>query len=122
MICYNHKDKQAVAICKNCFKAICEECAIPDDNGFACSEKCHQEITTYHSMMENSKTLYGLKPGRTPIATIFLLVGGVPFIIMGVITILDGFWNGLFSLVMGLIILTLGIVSYKNMRKTGIRT
>jgi hypothetical protein len=121
MICYNHKDKQAVAICKNCFKAICEECAIPDDNGFACSEKCHQEIITYHAIMDNSKRLYGLKQGRTPILTILLLVGGVPFIILGVSTLLNGFWNGLFALVMGIIFISLGIVSYKYMKKTGLR-
>jgi hypothetical protein len=122
MICYNHTDKQAVAICKNCFKAICKECAIPDDNGFTCSDKCHQEIVTYHAMMEKSKTMYGLKPGRAPITTIFLLIGGVPFLCMGIFSLFNGDWFGLFMLVMGIIFLSLGIVSYINLRKTGIRS
>ncbi len=122
MVCYNHQEKQAVSICKNCFKAVCDECAIPDDNGFTCSEKCHKEIITYNAMMEKSKTMYGLKPGRTPVTTIFLLLGSLPFLCMGVWSIFNGDWFGLFTLVMGIIFLLVGIISYVNMRRTGLRS
>ena len=83
MICYTHRDKQAVALCKNCYKAVCEECAIPDDNGFTCPEKCHQEIIVYAQMMQKSKMVYGLQAGRFPTTTILLLVVGVAFGLWG---------------------------------------
>lgn len=121
MNCYNHKDKPAIAICKNCFKAICEDCAIPDENGFTCSEKCHQEVLACVSMTEKAKSMYGLKPGRPPFGTLFMLIGCVPFIIFGLLDLLKGRVIGLFPLSMGLIFLALGIVSYRNMKKTGIR-
>jgi hypothetical protein len=122
MICYNHKDKQAIAICKNCFKAICEQCAIPDDNGFACSEKCHQEIISYNAMMEKSKAVYGLKPGRIPVNTLLPIVLGVPFIILGGISLIGREYIGCFPLSAGLIFIAFGIASYINMKKSGIRS
>ena len=122
MICYNHHDKQAVAICKNCFKAICEQCAIPDDNGFACSEKCHQEIVAYNAMLEKSKMVYGLRSGRAPVTTILLIVGGIPFTLWGILDLMSGRALGFFTLSIGLIFIVIGIVSYVNMKKSGIRS
>lgn len=123
MNCYNHINKPAVAICKNCYKAICGECAIPDDNGFACSEKCHQEIIACAAMNEKAKSLYGLKAGRTPINTIFMIVGGIPFLILGILTLIgDGGAFGIFMVAMGIIFIGLGIVSYRDMKKTGIKS
>jgi len=122
MICYNHNEIQAVAVCKNCFKAICKECTISDDNGFACSEKCHEEIVVYQSMIEKSKTMYGVKPGRAPVMTILLLVAGFPFLCFGAFSLVNGDWIGLFTLVMGIIFLVIGTISYINMKKTGIRS
>jgi hypothetical protein len=122
MICYNHRDKQAVAICKNCNKAICEECAIPDENGFACSEKCHQEITLAHAMYEKAKMAYGLKPGRMPLTTIFLIVAGIPFALFGTFELLSGKSFGYFSLTMGIIFIFIGILSYINVKKSGIKS
>ncbi len=122
MICYNHKNKQAVAICKNCFKAICEQCAIPDDNGFACSEKCHQEIISYNMMMEKSKAVYGLKPGRIPVNTILPLILGIPFVILGAISLIGREYIGCLPLSAGLVFIAYGIASYVNMKRSGIRS
>jgi predicted nucleic acid-binding Zn ribbon protein len=122
MICYTHRDKQAVALCKNCYKAVCEECAIPDDNGFTCSEKCHQEIIVYAQMMQKSKMIYGLQAGRFPTTTILLLVVGVAFGLWGLLSVLGGDGFGFFTLVVGIIFTAVGILSYLNMKKSGIKS
>ena len=84
MICYTHRDNQAIGICKYCGKAVCDECAIVDNSGIACSERCHQELLAYAVMAEKSKAVYGMKSGRIPITTIFLLAAGAVFLLMGV--------------------------------------
>ena len=40
MKCYNHSERDSVAICKACGKAICHECARESENGIACQQSC----------------------------------------------------------------------------------
>lgn len=40
MKCYNHPEKDAVAVCKACGKAVCQTCGIETRNGFACQQSC----------------------------------------------------------------------------------
>ena len=40
MKCYNHPDKDGVAICQACGKAICHECAQESEAGIGCQQSC----------------------------------------------------------------------------------
>lgn len=40
MKCFNHPESEAVAICKACGKAVCQQCVIASDNGMACQQNC----------------------------------------------------------------------------------
>jgi len=40
MKCYNHPERDSVAICKACGKGICHECARESENGIACQQSC----------------------------------------------------------------------------------
>jgi hypothetical protein len=120
MICFNHHDQQAVAICKNCHKAVCEECAISDEGGIACSIKCQKENLQYHQMMEKSKLVYGLQSGRIPVATLLLLLAGFPIVILGIYELIIGQLFGIFTIAMGAIFVSIGVFSYINMKKSGI--
>ncbi len=120
MNCYNHPEKPAIAICKNCYKAICIECAIPGEDGFTCSEHCQRQIQVYNTMMEKSKMAYGMAPGRIPILTIFLFVIGAVFVLLGAINLLSSYTFGLFPLSIGIIFLVIGVLSYLNQKKSGI--
>ncbi|MCZ2115205.1 MAG: hypothetical protein LC131_15455 [Anaerolineae bacterium] len=122
MICYTHRDNRAIGICKYCGKAVCDECAIVDNSGIACSERCHQELLAYAVMAEKSKAVYGMKSGRIPITTIFLLAAGAVFLLMGVYFASKGIATWLLLLPMAVIFLILGALSYINIRRTGIRS
>lgn len=40
MKCYNHPDRDGIAICRSCGKAICRECAMESRDGIACQQSC----------------------------------------------------------------------------------
>jgi len=40
MKCFNHQEREAVAVCKACGKAVCHECATESENGIACQQSC----------------------------------------------------------------------------------
>jgi len=40
MKCYNHQERDGVAVCKACGKAVCHECAQESEEGIACQQSC----------------------------------------------------------------------------------
>jgi hypothetical protein len=124
MKCFVHEDEDAVGVCKHCSKAVCKKCAVPNDHNFlVCSEICKQEALLSQEMMERAKMAYGLKPGRLPASIIFLVAGGVLFLVYGCfLTISSDMTYAVFTLLMGLVFLITGGVYYYNQRKSGLRS
>ncbi len=73
-------------------------------------------------MMEKSKAVYGLKPGRIPVNTILPLILGIPFVILGAISLIGREYIGCLPLSAGLVFIAYGIASYVNMKRSGIRS
>jgi hypothetical protein len=48
MKCYNHSEREAVAICRACGKAVCQECGLETENGFACQQSCAKSLSGIH--------------------------------------------------------------------------
>jgi hypothetical protein len=44
MKCYNHSEREAVVICRACGKAVCQECGLETENGFACQRNCAKTL------------------------------------------------------------------------------
>lgn len=77
MKCYNHYERDAVAICKNCGKGLCKECAVELDNGLiSCKGNCEKEVKYLKEMTEKSKKVYN-KTAKTYYTTslIYILLG-----------------------------------------------
>ena len=122
MKCYNHDEEEAVGICKYCYKAICRQCVVPnEENVIVCSARCLEETIAYNLMMEKSKMVYGLKPGRTAATTIFTLLGGLFFAVFGILMIIGGSNVGYFLLGMGLLFVVASGFYYYNQKKSGIK-
>ena len=119
MICYTHRDNRAIGICKYCGKAVCDKCAIVGDSGVACSERCHQKLLAYAAMDKRTKAIHGMKSRGM---MIFLLATGIISLVLGVLAAFAGDDISLFFLPMAGILLTLGVLTYINIRKTGIRS
>ena len=45
MKCYTHPERDSVAICKACGKAICHECAQESKDGIACQQSCINSLS-----------------------------------------------------------------------------
>jgi hypothetical protein len=56
MKCFNHQGVYAVAICKNCNKAICHGCAVDVGNGIACSGPCEDEVRAINELIRRNQT------------------------------------------------------------------
>lgn len=55
MKCFIH-DAEAVAICKNCNKALCHSCAVDVGNGVACTGACEQEVRMLNELIRRNQT------------------------------------------------------------------
>ena len=80
MKCYNHPERDAVAICKSCGKAICHECAKESENGVACQQSCINSLSKKNELYaKQAAHLKNLK--RMDILGSFFSVGmGILFI------------------------------------------
>ena len=59
MRCYYHAaEREAVAICTNCQRGVCSECAAELPNATACANRCEAEVRAIKEVMERSKTGY----------------------------------------------------------------
>ena len=54
MKCYNHPERDGIAICKACGKAVCHECAQESENGITCQQSCINRLS-------EKKSLYSLQ-------------------------------------------------------------
>lgn len=120
MRCFIHSEQEAFGMCKNCFKAVCAECAIDCGNGLACSKECEEEVKDYNDMMEKSKQIYGLKGKRIALVTMMLGTMGTIFSLLGLYGMEDE--AGIFFFAMGLIFLVLAFISWNRQRKMGVST
>jgi len=62
--CFRHPDQPAVAVCKNCGKATCSDCADDTGQGIACSSACVAEIQQHYQLEGKLKESFGI--GRKP--------------------------------------------------------
>jgi uncharacterized membrane protein YidH (DUF202 family) len=56
MKCFNHQQVDAVAICKNCNKALCHECAVDVGNGVSCVGACEQEVRDLNELIRRNRS------------------------------------------------------------------
>ena len=58
MNCFEHRDRPAVGICKNCQKGLCADCAADIGDGLACKDRCEQAVRDINEIVNRSKTAY----------------------------------------------------------------
>ena len=84
MKCYRHRDKDAIAICKNCGKGLCDECAVEVGKGIACKSDCVSEVESINRStlmniknFENNRKIYSQ-------LSLWLFIIGIGFLIVSV--------------------------------------
>lgn len=56
MKCFTHDASDAVAICKNCNKALCHACAVDVGNGVACAGDCEREVRALNELIRRNRS------------------------------------------------------------------
>lgn len=55
MKCYNHPERDAVAVCKACGKAVCHACGIETGHGFVCQQSCAESLAEINMLQASQK-------------------------------------------------------------------
>ena len=60
MHCYQHANRSAVAVCRNCGKDACPECCDDTGKGVACSTACADEMRDSNRLKRRLKRSFGI--------------------------------------------------------------
>lgn len=86
MRCFNHNDKEAIAICINCGKAFCGSCCIQSPTGrIVCSMECQSSIQKTEQTLEIIRKRTSLT-GK--VSGIFIILAGIVFGFFGLFHLL----------------------------------
>jgi hypothetical protein len=61
--CYYHTGSDAVAVCKNCHRGVCADCAADIINGTACVHRCEAEVLAINDVVPRNNRR---RAARTP--------------------------------------------------------
>jgi len=56
MKCFNHDALEAVAVCKNCGKALCRSCTAEVGRVIACANNCEQEVKALNDLIARNRS------------------------------------------------------------------
>ena len=70
MQCYEHREESAIAVCRNCGKAVCSDCYEDTGYGIACSAVCSGELWAQDELKKRQRQDYGLAPKRSVPASV----------------------------------------------------
>jgi hypothetical protein len=109
MHCFNHKNAEAIGLCKHCSKGLCDECAADLGHGLACKGIHEEQVEAVNMIIEKNTKVYAAAPQNTVIAPIFYLFMGIVFASFGYQS-RDGFSS--LSFVMGVGFIVFAVVVY----------
>jgi uncharacterized membrane protein len=111
MKCFYHPDADAVAICKNCNKGLCSECAVDVGNGIACKNNCEDKVIALNKTINLNTKILKSSTRTFKILSILCLIIGIISLVFGYLLISSEL------IFLSIFILLLSIVSYLMSRK-----
>src|SRR3990172_5096998 len=54
MRCFFHRDRDAIAGCKSCGRALCDECIVEVGKSLACRDRCEDDVRQLNTMIERN--------------------------------------------------------------------
>jgi hypothetical protein len=111
MKCFRHPDVDAVALCKQCCKALCAACAVEGQGGTSCGGNCAEEVELQHNLLRAAKPSLGSAAAAITRTAYFLLVCGAAMLVLGLVD------DSTFATTMGAVFLVFGLVAIRTARK-----
>jgi hypothetical protein len=86
--CYQHRDAEALAICRTCGRGVCAACSHEGPEGITCSGDCQTLAKAVHEMNLRALRIYGIgeKPRRITVPIVAWLLPGLVFMGFGAIS------------------------------------
>jgi membrane associated rhomboid family serine protease len=78
--CYEHPDRLAGAVCRNCGRPICSDCMVEAPVGWHCRRCVRQESRTTPVRRYQPGMAGLVRPGRSPVTTFLIVVNLVLFV------------------------------------------
>lgn len=116
MKCYNHPGIDAVAICKSCARGLCHECLTEVGKSTACKNRCEADVTTLNDLVQRGSTAYQKTSSNMSRAAFFILLLGMVFLVIGLLTSVGSRPN-YFCIVMGILFIAWGISQFVSARR-----
>jgi hypothetical protein len=113
MNCYYHAGSDAVALCKNCNRGVCHDCAAEVTNGTACVNRCEAEVLAINEVLQRNKTGYQKASGAYARNAVLYLIMGLIMLAIGALTMP----GGVVMLALGGAMLLGSLLSYGTSRK-----
>src|SRR6516164_5258885 len=92
MRCYNHRDRDAVGLCKSCGKGLCDACQTDLGQGLACKNRCEETVRRLIALVQHNvravpTAMVWLRWSRWVWVGIglFILMPGCTFTVLGVL-------------------------------------
>ena len=101
MKCFEHREREAVGICKCCSKGLCEDCAADLGRGLACKGRCEAEVQALNNVTYNST---GLLPAANAVVRT---------------TRRTHFFSSMFNTILGVVFGYFGYQEYVNLGEVG---
>ena len=128
MHCYNHQTKEAIGLCRHCFKGLCQECCQKNEDSLVCSKSCAQKVNELEEMNERAKSIYGVgqyaSKRRFPLSVILYLCMGLLFIALGASNLIlyhASLSNyDMFFIAFGILCFLFSFLAWRRMSKVGI--
>lgn len=80
MKCFNHNDKESIAVCKACGKAVCRECARETEHGIVCQKSCLNSLLETHALQSRQAAHLKNMKRMSHLGAIFSICMGILFI------------------------------------------
>lgn len=83
MHCFMHTDRDAVGICKSCYKGLCVECAADLQHSLACRGKHEEAAERLHAMVARAQRVQTTAGVARFVAPVFTGILGLVFVVYG---------------------------------------
>jgi hypothetical protein len=86
MKCFTHRSVDAIGLCKNCQKGLCEACALDLGHALACRGACQTEAALIHAQVLTSRKLLAAQKRNRYLTPVFFGALGILFLLSDTIS------------------------------------
>jgi hypothetical protein len=79
MKCFYHTNVDAVAVCKNCGKGLCVECATEVGKGIACKNRCEADVEAINKIFQENKKAFDNYRNAYSLSAVWVGLIGIGF-------------------------------------------